>query len=203
MTNVKDKILILGFGPGWTDYPQDYDGEVWSLNIAHLMCPRIDRLFIADKISDKTAIREGFYTEQFGEDKGEKTSIDEEGYKQRITERRLPFVSCHPYPDVPTYEPYPLKEVVQRFGNAYFANCIAYMLAYALLHDNVKEIELWGVKQGMLTEYMYHKGSVEFWIGVAVGKGVDIKIVGDSQLLKTVTGDLYGYRQPIEKLLTN
>ena len=194
----KKKCLILGFGPGVTAYPKDYDGEVWGLNTAHLKCPRIDRLFIADKITDKTDIKNGFYINQFINQ--EKIPIDEEGYKQKIRELGIPFVSCHPYPDIPTYEAFPLQEIVQTFGVAYFANCIAYMLSYAIL-KGYQEIEIWGVRQGLLTEYAFHKGCVEFWIGMAVGFGIDVRIMGDSHLLRTPDNKLYGYKQPLEKLL--
>ena len=196
------KCLVLGLAPGWSDYPQDYDGEVWGLNTSHLKIPRIDRLFIADKISDKTDIKNGYYIEQFGAKIGEKVLIDEEGYKERIRKMNLPFVSCHPYPDVPTYEPYPIKEIYKMFGAAYFANCIAYMLAYAL-YKEFNEIELWGVKQGMQTEYFFHKGSIEFWIGMAVGSGVNVRIMGDSMLLMTPNKQLYGYRDFLENVLNN
>lgn len=196
------KVCIVGFAPGFSEYPKDYEGEVWSLNTAHLKFPRIDRLFLADKISDKTDIKTGYYIEQFGTNIGKKVPIDEEGYKERIRKMNLPFVSCHPYPDVPTYEPYPIKEVYETFGAAYFANCIAYVLAYALL-KGFEEIELWGVKQGEMTEYYFHKGSIEFWIGMAVGSGVNVRIMGDSMLLQPLNKQLYGYRQTLEEVLNN
>lgn len=196
------KCLIIGFGPGWTDYPQDYEGEVWGLNTASLLCPRLDRLFLADRIEDKTVIRQGFYEPAFGSDKNKKVSIDVEGFKQNIRDRNIPFVSCHPYPDVPTCEVYPLKEIVEAFGSDYFSNCIAYMIAYAIW-KGFKEIELIGIRQGLLTEYAFHKGSVEFWIGMAVGHGINVKITGDSHLLRTPDWRLYGYKKTLEELKNN
>jgi len=197
------KVAIIGFGPGWTQYPQDYDGEVWSLNMGAVLLPRIDKLFLADKLADKTSIRKGWYEVILGPDRREKVPITEEGYKGIIAQKGLPFISCHPYPDVPTYEPYPLREIVDHFGgppSAYFANCIAYMLAYAIWKQ-YEEIEVWGVIQGMMTEYAFHKGSIEFWLGIALGRGIGIKIAGESRLLKTFNNKLYGFNKPIEELI--
>ena len=189
------KVIILGFGPGFEEYPRDYEGEIWGLNMAAVYCDRLDRLFMADRIEEKTSIRDGFY--KIGD---KKIPIDLEKYKQIIINRDIPFVSCHPYPEIPKYEAYPLKEIVESFGSDYFANCIAYMIAYAI-YKEVKEIEIWGVKQGLLTEYVFHKGSVEFWLGIAVGRNIDIKIVGDSHLLRTSTWELYGYKQKYRNII--
>ena len=202
MTNFikNNRVLILGFGDGWQDYPKDYDGEVWGLNMAAVKVPRLDKLFLADKLSDKTDIKNGWYMGLMGEDKGKKFLITEEDYKRIITEKNIPFVSCHAYPDMPPYEAYPIKEVYERFGSDYFANCIAYMIAYAIL-KGAKEIELWGVRQGLLTEYAFHKGCVEFWIGIALGLGINVSIRGDSHLLRTTSGKLYGYRKEIGEII--
>lgn len=197
---VSNKILILGFGPGWEDYPRDYSGEVWGLNMAAVKCERLDRLFIADKFEDKTDIRNGFYVGTLEGERGKKIPISEQGYKDIITAKNLPVVSCHEYSGMPTLEVYPLKEIVEMFGSDYFSNCIAYMIAYAI-YKGVGEIELWGVRQGLLTEYAFHKGSVEFWLGMAVGHGVNVKIMGDSHLLRTPDSRLYGYRQKYEDII--
>lgn len=193
------KALIVGFAPDWNDYPKDYEGEVWSLNMGGVMCERIDTLFLADKLEDKTSIKDGYYVPIFGDDKGKKVKIDEEKYKKIIAERGIKVISCHPY-DIPNLETYPIKEVVETFGSDYFANTICYMIAYAIL-KGYEEIELWGVRQGLMTEYMFHKGCIEFWIGMAVGHGVNVRIMGDSLVLRTPDGRLYGYKKTIEELL--
>lgn len=192
------KILLCGLAPGWEDYPKDYDGEVWGINMGAVLMERIDKLFLADPLSEKTSIKDGYYTAAYGEKRGQKIPITEDEYKNIIIAKNLPFISCHPY-ELPTYEAYPLKEIVNEFGVAYFANVISYALAYAI-YRGAAEIEIWGVRQGLLTEYAFHKGSVEFWLGVALGRGIDIKIVGDSHLLNTISGKLYGYQKTLEEL---
>lgn len=177
-------IIILGQGPGWQKCP--YDKEVWTLNMGVMRAKKVDKIFFLDPIEDKTDIKNGTYTL--------------EQVKERITRENIQVVSAYKY-DFPNIQPFPIRELVKKYGSHYFANSIAFMIAYALLDDTITEIDLYGVNQAAMTEYIYHKGSVEFWLGMAVMAGVAIRIHGNlSQVLRTPNSIIYGYRQQFEHI---
>ncbi len=114
--------------------------------------------------------------------------------KERLTSSNTPLMSMANYP---------LDEITDKFGVDYFANSISYMIAYAL-HIEVEHIAMYGVAQGTTTELEKQKGSVEFWLGVALGMRVPFTINSRlSELLKVPSppwtkGDhlLYSYGTP-------
>ena len=69
-----------------------------------------------------------------------------------------------------------------------------------------KEIETYGVNQASSSEYFYEKAGVEYWLGMAVGRGVKVtEHGGKSELLtnKARFGGhiLYGYNQPYDDIV--
>ena len=79
------------------------------------------------------------------------------------------------------------------------------MIAYAML-KGATEIDLYGVNQASSSEYFYEKSGVEYWLGVANGRGVKITINGGkSELLTNKArfggGLLYGYNQTYQEVL--
>jgi hypothetical protein len=74
------------------------------------------------------------------------------------------------------------------------------------LLQGAKEIELYGVNQAGSHEYSEERGGVEYWIGVANGRGVKVTIYGKySQLMKYKgrygNNILYGYLQSYEEVM--
>ena len=66
---------------------------------------------------------------------------------------------------------YPLSRMKMHLNQGLKQNL--HQIAYAL-YKGCTEIELWGIRQGLLTEYAFHKGCVEFWLGMAIASGVII-----------------------------
>jgi len=94
------------------------------------------------------------------------------------------------YPDVPKAERYPLEDVLALFGNfdkRYFTSSIAYAIAYGI-YSGYRNIEIWGVEMETDTEYRYQRDGATFWIGVAVGRGINVRFFG-----KVFDAPLYGY----------
>ena len=88
---------------------------------------------------------------------------------------------------------YPLNVVRRRFGERdYFTNTFAYQIALALTKD-YREIGLWGVElwQGSTREARIELPCLEYWLGVAKGRGVTIALPDYSKLLWHE--HLYGY----------
>lgn len=96
-----------------------------------------------------------------------------------------------------TIENFPFKEVKKQFGVDYFTNMVCYMLAAAIMED-ADEIHLYGVRQAGLVEYMEQRRGVEFWLGIAVGRGIKVEIHGISQLLKNSRGIPYQGTEKVE-----
>ena len=79
------------------------------------------------------------------------------------------------FEDVPKSEKYPLEGVlamVPRFG--YFTSSVAYAIALAI-YQQYDRIEVYGVEMATGTEYAHQRVGVAFWLGVAVGKGIDVE----------------------------
>lgn len=78
----------------------------------------------------------------------------------------------------------------ERVSPHYFDSSMSYMLALAI-SENPKRIGLWGIN--MSDEYGHQRSNMEFWLGYAKGKGIEILISDDSPLLKNKVN--YGFKE--------
>lgn len=190
------KIIIAGTGSGWELMPRETEKTVYCLNDyvrIEKYGIRPDRLFIMDILDEKPQVVSG--------------QDDLGSIIQRINAMKVPLVGPYKYEEIPLSEEFPLEESAKEFGHGsmYFTNTICYMVAYALL-NGAKEIDFYGVNQAGSHEYAEEKGGVEYWIGVAVGRGVKVTINGKhSQLLnykgRYGNGMLYGYLQSYDDVI--
>jgi hypothetical protein len=102
------------------------------------------------------------------------------------------------YPEWPGAVEYPLEWVINRTGHCYFNNTVPYAFALAVAMG-VKVIHLYG------TDYSYdgpghaHKrergrACLEYWIALAIERGVQVHLPQDTSLLDMAEDDsLYGY----------
>ena len=98
-----------------------------------------------------------------------------------------PIVSWRDYADIK----YPLKSITKYFKSEYFTNTITYMIALAI-YQKVERISLYGIDASYGGQYHQDKSGVEYWIGRAIERGIDVVCPKDSHLLRTVTGEVYG-----------
>jgi hypothetical protein len=77
---------------------------------------------------------------------------------------------------------YPFDEVAKTCG-AYWESSIAYITALAI-HEGAEAIGLYGVDMDAASEYGYQKPNMEYLIGLAKGKGIEVFIPDSSPLLK-------------------
>lgn len=96
---------------------------------------------------------------------------------------------------------YPLDRICGRFGD-YFTSSLAYMIAMALdMHltaiENgqigVAEIGLWGVDMATSGEYASQRPCCEYYLGIARGMGIVLKIAPESPLLRTPAKYAFDY----------
>lgn len=187
------KICICGTGSGWNLLPPNTNKTIYCLNDYVYMEKyqiKPDLLFIMDVLDEKPQVVTGI------QDLGETI--------QRINKMKVPFIGPFKYEEIPLSEAFPLEEVIKEFGEPYFTNTITYMIAYAML-KGAKEIDMYGVNQASSSEYFYEKAGVEYWLGIANGRGIKITINGEKSELLTNKprfggGILYGYNQSYEQI---
>jgi hypothetical protein len=202
-------VIIAGTGDGYEFIPKNTNKTLYCLN-DWIRIERFglkpDILFIMDVLDEKPQVVSGI--QNLGE------SI------AKINQMKIPLIAPFKYEEIPLSQAFPLKECAEEFGKPYFSNTISYMIAYTLLEflkiarkENPKirllndfSLSTYGVNQASSSEYFYEKASVEYWLGIANGLGVDITINGSrSELLcnkKRFGGSLlYGYNQTYDEIV--
>lgn len=99
----------------------------------------------------------------------------------------------------PTTRAYPRELILSRFGR-YFTNTVAWQLALAILRimdttdgpraPEGSHIAVFGIDMATSSEYAAQRPSVEYYLGIAAGAGIEITLPERSDLLKAAT--LYG-----------
>ena len=94
-------------------------------------------------------------------------------------------------PLVPNACAYPLPKIIEEFGT-YFTNTISWEIALAI-HEGFKEIHIYGVDMAVDSEYSCQRASCEYFLGLAIGRGIKIWIPDAADLLKNRF--LYGFQE--------
>ena len=182
-------VIILGCGP--THVECKYNYETWGVNGTYTFAKRLDKLFMTDEVSE----------------------VDGCWYDLPLMMRLNPtMVFPVEYPRFREcgfgIEIYPIEELMAKFPTSFFSNSIAYMIAYALTKtktiqtpddllprviDGYNKIYLYGIDMMTNSTYIQEKGGVEFWMGVALGMGVEIVNTRGSATGKTWNGKMYGH----------
>lgn len=188
--SVPDHVAILGLGPSvaqWLELTKRhgcrYADEVWAINALGDIF-KCDRIFHMDDVR----IQE----------------IRAEARPDSNIARMLKWLKSHPgpiytsrkHPDYPGLVDFPLRDVVNTFGQAYFNSTAAYAVAYAV-YLGVKQISIYGFDFTYPNAHHAEKGRacVEFWLGIAVSRGIKVRVPHESSLLDACEPDgrLYGY----------
>jgi hypothetical protein len=115
-------------------------------------------------------------------------------YPRWLARNTVPIFMQQHYPEAPASIPYPKGQILTEFSDCrpYFTNHVAWMIAYALTLGDVQTIGLFGINYGIESEYIRQRGSAEFWLGRAVGKGLRVVLPRQCSLLADPL-PLYGY----------
>ena len=186
------RVAILAMGRSLSDYlAESFAGEtfdeVWGINCIGGII-KVDRTFMLDPAS------RFLDTENAGLQAGlaRRFLLDKE--------QKNPIYSCELDSRVPAIEEYPLEDVLSDLEISYLNNTVPYAIAYAI-HKKVSSISLYGI------DYTYAnlpsmaeagRGCCEFWLSMAVSKGIKVQISPHSTLLdNNVPNDekLYGYHR--------
>ena len=172
----REKVAIVGFATS-TRHLVPYDDaewEVWGLNQLYRFMPRADRWFDIH-VNWNEYVVEG--TDHLG-------WIAKAQIPVYMNEIHPPFAH-HPF-----IVQYPVDAIIARHVD-YFTSTIAFELALAIV-EGFKEIALYGVDLIVGQEYEHQRQCCEFWIGVAHGLGIKVRIPPQSALMKQT--HRYGYQ---------
>lgn len=118
---------------------------------------------------------------------------------------KTPVVTSRTHPDYPALVAYPLEDVINKVGYDYFNSTAAYAVAYAIA-IGVKKMSIWGFDFTYPNAHDAEKGRacVEYWIGVAMARGIKIAVPKISTLLDAYVPQrerFYGYDAVDVKLI--
>lgn len=179
----KKTVAIVGKAPGTCALApyKEKNVEIWTLTNAHKYpwMKRWNRLF-------------EMHTLEFIE------KYDTEQPKWLMQKHDKPIYMQFHHNAIPDSIEYPFRDVIDRFfKNAthgfqpikYFTSTFAYMIALALM-ERFERIECYGFEMTYDDIYAYQRKNAEFWMGLAIGKGVDFYLPSNCPILQA---KLYGY----------
>ncbi|RPH74535.1 hypothetical protein EHM76_03390 [bacterium] len=188
-------VNIVGMGASAKFAPVD-NGEIWGVNNVYKFKDiKIDKLFFMDGLADILALDSKIcpeYTfDKFLKDNPKVELISKymdsvvDATKNLTDENRI----------LANINEFPLSEAVDIIGGGYFTSTLAYMMAYAILQkvDRIRlyGFELWSGSDA--NEYDYQRPCMDFWIAVAIGKGIIVEV--PYLLMQNITNNqnYYGY----------
>ena len=186
----KKNIAIVGLGNSFSEYilakirSEKFD-EVWAINSMSGVIYH-DKCFMMDPPSRFLDTPNA----------GKQTNIMADRLKQKIN---IPIFSCTLDKRCPDVVEFPLQEVLQKTGYAYLNNTVAYAFAYAIAQE-VSDLHLYGIDFTHKAVNFAEAGRAccEFWIAIAITKGIKIHVARNSSLLDMNVPDdqkLYGYHR--------
>lgn len=188
------RIAIVGMGESRNDFLAGRllsesskvlaESEVWAINYM-AGAIRCDKMFAMDPMDC-----DGITEEYPG------------GQLEWLKKTQFPIISCVAVEGY-NVEVYPLQEVTEFFGGfQYFNNSVAYAVALAI-YQGAEEILMFGCdyyytdktrEDWSPTALETGRACVEFWLGVAVSRGVRVVVAANSSLMDQNIGrPLYGY----------
>lgn len=112
-------------------------------------------------------------------------------YQTWLKANRTPIMMQEVYPEAPTSIKYPFSTMITEFPTGYMTNTVSYMVALALM-EGVTHLGVYGCHYDTGSEYGPQRGSCEYWLGLAEGRGVHVLIPPGCDLLNR-PHLLYGY----------
>lgn len=170
------KLVLLGTADTMVQAPyDDRTWEIWACQtaITYPACKRADAIF---ELHD-----DSYWSDP--------------AIIERINAWGGPVWMQRQVPQIPKSQALPLDEMIASFGDAvgarYYTSTIALMLAFALYRGEYDEIALWGVHMETAEEWGKQRSAMEYWVGVANGRGVKVHVPRESSLCRSAT--VYGY----------
>lgn len=169
------ELILLGRGPSWKECP--FDVEVWATSTV-LLDPKVEPTLLSKVFAFDDFTKEGI-----------RKSV---GLAKELS---IPVVSFHDF----ATEKYPLAEITSHFNSRYLRNTISYMLALSI-YQGYEKLRLYGVDQGPAWDYLSTKPYVTFWLGVALGRGIQYELARSTMLLEPFIKEIKANVSRIERV---
>jgi hypothetical protein len=182
MEKAEKVVNILGKGDGWDKISEAKEGVIYGCNDSFLRTPEVSVTFHMHDLN------------KFANAKNTASSTK----LTALNANKRPdmeFYSIYKWPNIPHCKEYPLDEIINYFDLPipYFTSTIEYMIAFALWRG-CEIMNLYGCNMTVKQEYVEQKPGMEFWIGMAMGRGCKVNLQHEyTSLLKTRNSELYGY----------
>lgn len=173
-------VVILGLGPSLLRYVDhvmrrggrtSFADEIWAINALGDVV-QCDRIFHMDDVRVQEARAAAAPASNIA------------AMLAWMKSHPGPIYTSRPKDDYPGLVAYPLEDVINSTGYAYFNSTAAYAVAFAL-HLGVRKISLFGIDFTYPNAHHAERGRacVEFWLGLAAARGVELQVSDGSSLL--------------------
>jgi hypothetical protein len=187
------KVALVGFASSSKDQAPfgDTTFDIWIMNDLYRLVPRWNRLFEMHEVERIKMDKE----------RGTLSAEGTEHWKHLCSlpgpdsDQFCPVYTQEKLAEIPASVALPVEEMVGELGDRYFTSTPAYMMALAIL-DGYEEVHLYGIDLLEESEYQYQRPCLEYWLGVARGRGIKVYIPKQSALLKA--NYVYGFSYPPE-----
>lgn len=172
------KVALLGGVKATLQYApfDDPSWEVWShTSVPPKLARRVDRFF---DVHPRHCFEE-------------RMKCGRADYYGWLTSQTTPVYMQAKEKDVPASVRYPLERVQTEWPNLPFGSQTAYMIALALM-EGVTHLGLFGIHYAFKTEYEEQRANCELWVGIAIGRGVQVVIPPGCPVAREPY-ELYGY----------
>lgn len=194
MPERRTKVAIIGFTQHSLKAPWlDETWELWGLNdLYHIFDAHNPEIWKTDRVRWFQLHQEDAGTSAFA------TGARDPEHVQWLEAGHCPIYMWQPKPRYPTSVAYPMLQMLDAFPRKYFNNSISWELALAIA-EGFQTIGLFGVDMALdgvhgESEYSWQRPSVEYFVGIAEGRGIEVVIPEESEILKC--GYLYGWDNP-------
>lgn len=172
------KVAIVGTAPSSRDLApfDDESWKIWGVSNVYQHIPKWDCWFELHDLETR------------------KNEQEYPGHYDWLKKQTTPVYMQQTHEEIPASVEYPKQEIIGEFGG-YFTNSVSYMIALAI-HRGAEQIGIFGVDMavqdaGGHSEYAHQRPSCEYFVGIAVGRGIKVDIPPESDLLKAAR--LYAY----------
>ncbi len=180
---IQSKLVIVGSGRTIRLYSPSEGWEVWGNNNIYSVVEKPDRWFEIHQISKEKKMMKEVYYRRGKKEIGTYRPISIEKYLLQLDKLGIPVFMRQKNELIKQSIEFPFEEIYQNFIFHYFTCTFCWQLALAIMMG-YEEIALYGVDLEDYWERKYQRPAVEYWLGLAQGMGIEIKIPLDSSLLK-------------------
>lgn len=157
---MKSVCLNAMIAPG----PDEPGLEEWAVNGAFRHSKRVTRVYAMDDLS--------YFPTGWADE-------------INLLPERVRYIAPQHFAEIPRSEQYPIVQIIKHFnGIRFWTSTLAYMLS-AAIYEGYGRIVLSGAHWPHDSEeYMSHLPAMNFWTGVAMGKGIKVEIHGPCCIAK-------------------